>query len=138
MKMKTKFNSIALLLFLTLSFSCSETELGCYGCQDDTIGLSKGIIQFSAENNSTTITTQGKSWWLSEITLDGKRIDISGLQRTSHQLKIEKPEFTFERKNENEIFIQMSKNTSKKERKLIVSLQHLNYFGNIYITQTAD
>ncbi|WP_347175198.1 hypothetical protein [Polaribacter uvawellassae] len=137
--MKTIFQSIALLLFLTLSFSCSNNiEEDCNGCQTDTIGLSKENVQFSAESNSITLTTQGSGWWLSEIEFNGNTIDISGLHRIAYQLKIEEPEFTFERKNANEIFIQMTKNITGKERKLHVLLTHMNRGAHIGVFQAAN
>ena len=64
------------------------------------------------------MTTHGEIWWLSDFFFDGNKIDISGLQRETYPLKIEEQYFTFERKSANEIFIQMTKNTSGKERKV--------------------
>jgi hypothetical protein len=135
--MKT-ISKITLLLFISLSISCSKTDYDCLGCQDDTIGLSKTLVQFSAENNSATITTKGGEWWLSEISFDGNKIDVSGLQREAYPLKIEEQDFTFERKNANEIFIQMTKNTSGKERKIWILLTHLNRGSHLNIKQSAQ
>lgn len=137
--MKTKLKSVTFLLFLTLSISCSNPlDEACIGCQDDTIGLSKNLVQFSAENNSTTITTQGSGWWLSEIEFNGSKIDISGINRFSNQFKIDESEFTFERKSANEIFIQMTKNNSKQERKLWILLVHMNYGGHLSVIQSTE
>ena len=137
MKMKTKFNSIAFLLFLTLSFSCSSNLEGEYNCCNNNIILPQENIQFSSENNSVTITTKGKDWWLNSINLDGKRLDISHIDFTAKQYKITEPEFTFERKNSNDIIIVMNENNSKKERKLNILLQYHNILGYININQLA-
>lgn len=139
MKMKTKLKSVAFLLFLALSISCSSPlDEACIGCQDDTIGVSKNLVQFSAESNSITITTKGNSWWFTDIELNGNRIDYNQVNIASHQFKIEEPEFIIERKSANELFIQMNKNNSKIERKLSIDLMHMNFGTRITVIQLPE
>jgi hypothetical protein len=135
--MKTTLK-ITLLLFLSISFSCNDIDLDCLGCQNDTIGLSKKVIQFSSESNSTTITTKGGDWWLSEINLDGKNVDLSHIQKNANQFKVETSDFIFERKNAKEIFIHMNQNLSGKEKKLGVLLTHLNYGAHLNVIQSSN
>lgn len=135
--MKTKLKSVAFLLFLALSISCSNNIEDEYNCCNNNILLPKENIQFSSESNSVTINTKGKDWILNSINLNGRRLDISNIDFTTKQYKIIKSDFTFERKNANEIFIVMHKNTSGKERELKILLQYFGIHGYININQLA-
>ena len=134
---KSNYLRKTLLLFsFIIMFSCTENP--CLGCQEDTIGLSKNEVNFSSDKNSITLTTEGKDWWLSEINYKGNELDFKPTDTSLKQYKIENPEFTFERINATEIFIQMNKNSSKKERNLRFTLSHLNYVTLLNFKQSAD
>ena len=138
MEMKTTVKLIGLLLFITLITSCTNSKEDCLGCQNDTINLSKKLIEFDAEQNATTISTKGTNWILVEISYNNNIIDLSGINTTATSFKVENDAFIFERKKSNEIYIEMSANYTGKEKKLIAILQDKNYFGQIAVLQTVD
>lgn len=134
MKQKLIFG-IAAILFLNL-VSCESDEP--VGKWDDSIKLSKKEVNFSAESDSVIITTEGTWWWVNEVSLNGKMLDLDGIDTTKENFTIEKTEFSFERKNYTEIFISMQPNPTESERILIIGLQDGNYFDGIKILQSGN
>lgn len=138
MKAKAKLHSIVFLFFLTLSFSCTNTEGECLICNEDPINISKKEILFNAELNTATISTKRTTWKLLEISYNNSIIDLSGINPQSSSFRVENPNFIFERKNSKEIYLEMSANYTGNEKKLIAILQDGDYFGQITVLQTVN
>jgi hypothetical protein len=138
MKTLKKLKRIGLLIIIISAFSCSKSEIPL-GLWDDNIKLSEKEAQFSSGKNSIVINTEGEWWWIHEISLNGNSsFAISGIDTTANNFIIEETEFTIERKNANEINIEMEKNETNSERILIIGLQAGNYFDGIKIVQAGN
>ena len=140
MKIKDKLKTIGLLIVIFTSFSCSDSDSdNPEGDWGDNIKLSQKEAQFTSENDSILITTEGDYWWLNGISLNGtSNFDLKGIDLNAKNFIIEETEFTIERKNATEIYIKMTKNLTGSERVLIINLQAGNYFDRIIITQSAN
>jgi len=137
MKIITKLKLIGIFLILVSNLSCSNSD-SPIGKWDDNIKLSQKEAQFSADNESIVITTEGKSWWVNGISLNGISINISGIDTSAKNFVIDETEFRIERKNTTEIHIEMKKNQTSSERVLIIGLEAGDYFDGIKITQLAN
>lgn len=126
---------IVLFLGILITYSCSDTEDGKW---DDNIRLSQKEVLFSSDINTAMITTEGKSWWVAEISMNGTSHDLNGIDTNSENFLIESAEFKVERKNATEIHIEMLINQTGSDRILIISLQAGNYYDGIKVTQAGD
>jgi len=138
MKTFTKLKLIGIVIILISSFSCSNLDRPD-GDWDDNIILSQKEAKLTAENDSIVITTEGKWWWIVNISLNGKsNFDFRGIDTTAKNFIIDETEFKIERKNTTEIHIEMTKNQTGSERVLIIGLEAGDYFDGIVITQSAN
>jgi hypothetical protein len=128
-----------ILIFSTILFYSCNTE-DPIGKWDDNIKLSKKKVEFSAQENTVTITTKGSSWWIDNIKLDDTNImhqtNLDDPSETPYQVTEES--FVLVRPDKTTLHITMSENRTGKERVLIISLQAGNYFDYITIKQSAD
>jgi hypothetical protein len=132
---------IILFLGLLTIYSCSKGEETPMGTGADNIKLSAKEDFFSVESDSVIITTEGKSWWVYKISLDGNsNYDIREDDTSSENFIIDKTEFRIERieKDITEIHIKMTKNQTATRKILDIGLESANYYDRIRITQEAD
>ncbi|MGA9590851.1 MAG: hypothetical protein WBV11_13560 [Salegentibacter sp.] len=133
------WSSVGCLLMVITMFSCSSKSGGEIGKWDDNIKLSQKEAQFSADNDSIVITTEGGWWWIANIALNGNSdYDLHDIDTSQENFVIDEPEFRIERKNSTEIHIVMEKNQTGSERNLIIGLEAGDYFDGIKIVQAAD
>jgi pectate lyase len=138
MKTFGKLKLIGIIIVLISSFSCSNSDRPD-GDWDDNIKLSQREAKLTAEYDSIVITTEGKWWWIHNISLNGdSNFDLSGIDTTEKNFIVEEAEFKIERKNTTEIHIEMTKNQTDSERVLIIGLEAGDYFDSIVITQSAN
>lgn len=90
------------------------------------------------EQNIIQISTEGESWWVNELSLNGKLLNIDGIDTTKENFIIEETNFSVERKNAKEIHISLKENQTELKRVLLVGLQAGNYFETIRITQLEN
>lgn len=134
----TKLIAIELFLILIFGYSCSNSD-NPDGLWDDNIKLSQKEVQFTAAQNSITITTEGEWWWIHQISMNRSlNFDISRIDTTSKNFVIDETEFKIERKNATEIHIEMTRNQTGAERVLLIGLEAGDYFDRIEITQSAN
>lgn len=132
-------SSAGCLLMAIVLFSCSSESGGEDGKWDDNIKLSQKEAQFSAGKDSIVITTEGESWWISDISFNGNAAyDFGDLDTSQENFVIDEPEFSIERKNSTEIHIVIQKNETGSERNLIIGLEAGDYFDGIKIVQAAN
>ena len=124
--------------FIFALFSLALFGLSCRknGGYTDTIKLSQNSIDFDSSASRAVVTTQSRGWWLNNIDLNGKKVDLSDVDRTAQNFIVVRPEFTLERVNGKKIVITVSRNESGSERTLIIALQAGDYFDGIRITQS--
>ena len=121
-----------------LSTSCSDSERPV-GQWEDNIKLSQKEAEFTAENNSIVITTEGEWWWIDHIAINGEvQSTLDGVDTTESDFIIDEEEFRIERRNSTEIHIEMTQNRTGSERILVIGLQAGNYFDGIRIVQAAQ
>ena len=138
MKTRTKLKIIGFLLVLTSTISCSESDQPI-GKWDDNIKLSQKEVQLSVDNDSMVITTEGSWWWIDGIYLNGSSsFDRNEIDTTAENFIIDEIEYRIERKNATEIYIEMAKNETGIERKLMIALQAGNYFDSITVFQSSN
>lgn len=129
---KTK-QIMPLFLILALSFiSCFDEKEGNW---NDNIKLSKKEVIVSKDKNSIKITTEGKWWWIYEMKLNGESIHFDNEITSLKDFVIEKDIFRIERKNAQEIDIDINENKTNKKRVLEIGIQAGNYFDRIKLTQ---
>lgn len=127
---------LLLLLSLFMIFSCSkETPIGIW---DDNIKLSQKEVEFDANENAITITTEGEWWWIVDVRFNGTNIILGDLNTTLDTYVIEEIEFKIERKSATEIYISMSENLGGTDRELLIELEAGDYFDHIRVTQSAN
>ncbi len=135
-----RMKQILLLLITSVIFiSCESNRNSLIGkCDGDEIRLSKNKVIFDSNKNTIKITTKGKWWWISDIFFNDKHIDIyKEATQTGDNFLIINDDFTIERKSKTEIFIEMSKNNTDKERKLGIGVQAGDCFDAITVIQKA-
>lgn len=122
------------LIILLFTLSCSKSKDGVW---EDKIKLSERNIEFSASSDSITITTEGESWRIRQVSFNGKtNFEIS--ENSSGRFHIQEEEFIIDRRQSNELFIRLTRNDTGSERILMVALDDGNYFDGIKITQKID
>ena len=135
MREKLIFGIIPILFLSLLSCKSDEPDEKW----DDNIKLSQKEVNFTAEANSTVVTTQGTWWWIHGMGLnDDWSYDLSTVDTTKENFVIEETEFRIERKNATEIHISMTLNETGSDRTLTIGLQAGNYGDGIKVFQTAD
>ena len=126
---------LLVLISLFTIFSCSkDTPIGIW---DDNIKLSQKEVEFDANENSITITTEGEWWWITEVRFNNSYVNFEDMDTTSDDFIIEETEFRIERKNTTEIYISMSENLGDSARVLGIGLEAGDYFDHIKVTQSA-
>jgi len=118
--------------------SCTKSENDeIIGKWDDNIKLSQKTATLNSNENSITITTESTFWWLSEISLNSKNIDLTNTEKISKNFVITNSDFQVERKEDGKkIIITLNENSTNSERILIVMLQNGDYFDSVKITQS--
>jgi len=126
-----KKGSIFILLILLITLILSSC-----GPWTDNIKLSTKSAEFSANGDSIIVTTKGSGWWLSEITVDGKKFyDFDGIDVFADSYTIKQDCFTFERRDRHTLFIKLDPNPLDLKRIVIVELESGDYFDRVTITQ---
>ncbi|MDX8338745.1 hypothetical protein SLH46_06105 [Draconibacterium sp. IB214405] len=128
---------LLLLFSLFTIISCNDKE-SPIGIWEDNIKLSQKEVEFDANENSVTITTEGEWWWITDVRFNGTYINLEDQDTNSDDFIIEETEFKIERKNATEIYITMSENTGDTERELGIELEAGDYFDHIKVTQSAN
>nr|WP_319511786.1 hypothetical protein [uncultured Draconibacterium sp.] len=128
---------LLLLISLFTIISCSKDKDTPIGIWDDNIKLSQKEVEFDANENTITITTEGEWWWITEILFNNLYINLEDLDTASDNFIIEEPEFKIERKNATEIYISMSENAGDSSRVLGIGLEAGDYFDHIEVIQSG-
>ena len=129
---------VLLISLLFISTACSEKNDSPVGFSEDIIKLSQKEASFSSSGDSIVITTEGETWWVENISLDGTSFDLQEVNTLNGNFEISAEDFVILRKNATEIHISMAANSTQTDRVLIISLEDGNYFDGITITQTAQ
>lgn len=138
--MKKLSKLISLLTLILIISSCTNTEKEKpIGKWDDIIKLSTKNVEFDANQNSVTITTEGDWWWVVEVSVNGEEYGIpDDIKLESESYIIEQDCFMVEKKDKNTLYIEIDENLSNTERTIIVTLEAGNYFDNVIIKQSAN
>jgi len=133
---------ISLLLYLfaltIILCSCSDKEepIGKWG---DIIKLSTKKVEFDADSNSITITTEGDWWWVIGVSVNNEFFHTpEDINLESNNYIFQQDCFIVERKDKNTLFIEVDENQSNAERKIVVELEAGDYFDRITITQASE
>ncbi len=136
MSRNRKLSIVGLMLILLSSVSCLEDRPD--GDWDDNIHLSQKKVEFTSAKNSITITTKGKWWWICDVSLNGKHLNLEGMNTSKGNFVINQEEFRIERRDTTEIHIEMTKNTTRTERILDIELEAGDYFDRIEVIQAKE
>jgi hypothetical protein len=133
---KTFIISLTLLSGIFLLSSCSEQKDGDW---DDNIKLSKKEATFDVLSDSTTFTTEGDWWWISDIFLNGVAQEgLENINTAEDSFEILSDEFIIRRIRKTELFVKMEENVTGEIRVLEVGFQAGNYFDGVTITQNGE
>lgn len=128
---------LLLLISLFSIISCSKDKDSPIGIWDDNIKLSQKEVEFDANENTITITTEGEWWWITMVRFNDSIINLGDLDTSSDDFIIEKSDFKIERRNITEINISLSENPCDTARVLGIELEAGDYFDHIKVTQSA-
>lgn len=126
--------TLIFVIFELALYSCGETALD--GQSDDVIQLSSTEVSFAASEDSTTLTTQGSSWWLIGVRSDHNAyytFDDIDVLSANFQLQIDG--LTVKRLDGTRLFLKVSANTTGENRQFYVDLQDGNFFQVVSIVQ---
>ena len=141
MNSKNLNNLLCLVSILLICFSCSDEDQPI-GIWDDNIKLSTKSVEFTAEADSTIVTTKGNWWWINSVNVNDESYynfyNNDEIDLVSDNYSISEDCFVIERRDKNTLFIKIDKNDSNEERIVRISLQAGNYFDGITITQAAN
>lgn len=131
-------NAIPRLTYLlgcaVIIFSCSDPV----GFQDKTINLSQDMVSFNSSADSIKITTEGTSWWISNVSLNNTLVDIDDVNTTDATFEIIQNEFTIIRQSTMELFITMTENPNSQQRVLDIFLSEGNTGDLLTIEQAGQ
>ena len=126
-----------LFVAVVLLSSCHKDIKGVW---KDNINLSVKNVVFGPQADSVTITTGGSWWWIDGITFN----DSSYCTQLDKNYNPEMDRYTFkqadyvvEKRDKQTLFAKLDKNTTGKDRTLIISLQAGDYFDCVTIKQSA-
>jgi uncharacterized protein YcfL len=131
--------TILIVTVLTL-VSCSKNydERGYWG---DDLKLSVTTADFTAEENTITLTTGGDKWWIDSISFEDSvysYYDSKDVIMESPAYTITEDQFVVERRNGTTLFVKLKANNTADSRVMVMTLQSGNYFDSLKITQSAD
>ena len=136
--MKNRLFILSFIFIIFVSISCTDED-EFDGLWEDNIKLSTKTVEFDANANSVVVTTEGKWWWVSCVTVDGKIYTIpANVHPNSCGYSIEQDCFVVERRDENTLFISVDKNCMNKKRVVCVGLEAGDYFDWVTVTQSGN
>jgi hypothetical protein len=135
--------SIILILSVFLMYSCNSNskEKILTGKWNDIIKLSTRNVEFSANEDSLTITTKGDWWWINGVSIGDilyNTHNMPDINLESNSYVIKGDGFVVERRNKNTLFVKLSKNNTGEERLMKIMLEAGDYFDGVSIKQAAN
>jgi len=125
---------IAIVIFF---YSCSDKK-DLIGKWDDNIKLSVKAVEFGANTDSVTITTEGDFWWVTNVTVNSERYHIfDSIDIESDNYSFKHDCFVVERQDKNTLFVKIDENQLSTPRIVTVGLEAGDYFDRVTITQAA-
>lgn len=129
---------IILILSVFLISSCSD-KFDPDGKWDDIIKLSTKSVEFNANKNSITVTTEGDWWWVTNVSVNGEYFHLPQDVNIDSESYIFKQDcFIVEKKDNNTLYIEIEKNESNAEKKITIVLEAGDYFDRVSVTQSAE
>lgn len=129
------FSIVMALSLLSLFSACKDGD----NQVEDTIGLSTEKITFSAQGGTQQITTEGDSWAVTGISMDGKKLKYEYEERPSSfqaPFRINTEVLTLERpETMKTLIIKLDENPTEQERIIEVSLFDRDFHTDITIKQ---
>ena len=128
---------VCLVTCVTIFNSCSnKKELD--GKWDDNIKLSTKTVDFNANTDSVIIKTGGSSWWILDISVDGKYYyGFVGVNLNADHYSIKQDCFVVDRRDKNTLFIKVQENPLSAKRIITIGLEAGDYFDRVFVTQAA-
>ena len=132
------------ILILSLFIISAITLYSCIniidtGKWEDNIHLSTRAITFNASGDSAIINTAGKSWWISDISVDTTYYyGFTDVNMMADKYSIKKDCFLVERRDKNTLFVRVDVNPLNVIRIITVGFEAGDYFDRVTITQKSQ
>ncbi len=131
---------IIFILGIYVLTSCSDKE-ELIGLWDDNIKLSTKNVDFKAQTDSVTITTEGDWWWIDCVSFEDSiytYYDREDIDLESESYSINEELFAIERRDKNTLFVKINENITGKVREMNISLEAGDYFDSVTIEQAGN
>lgn len=102
---------------------------------NDSIKLSTRRADFSATNDSITITTKGALWLINDILVNGNYLIFNPVETEKENFAINGGWFSIEKCDNTQLKVRVSENTSAEERNIKIVLESGGYFDHIDVNQ---
>ena len=128
---------MCIIAVVIVLYSCSDNE-DLIGKWDDNIKLSTKAVEFDANDDSVTITTEGDNWWVTDVTVNSESFHvIESIDIESDNYSIKYDCFVVERRDKNTLFVKVEENQLNTQRVITIGLEAGDYFDRVTITQAA-
>jgi hypothetical protein len=135
--MKKKYYFSLLFIISAIIFSFSKKQP--IGKWDDIIKLSVKNVEFGAENDSVTITTEDEWWWVTHVRVNDEIFYVpDSINTESDHYSISQDCYVVERRDKHTLFIKADANTTGSQRTIKVALEAGDYFDGVVVTQAGE
>jgi hypothetical protein len=131
---------LVFLLAAVALLSACHKDKDILGKWDDNIHLAIKSAVFSPNGDSLIIATGGSWWWIDGVQFNDSTYcaqKYDNLNPEADTSTISEKHFTVQRRGHRMLFAKLDKNTTGKERTLIISLEAGDYFDCVTIKQPA-
>jgi hypothetical protein len=132
------------ILILNLSIISAVTLYSCHkiidtGKWDDNIHLSAREFTFNGSGDSAIISTEGTSWWISDIAVDTTYYyAFTDINMLADKYSIKKYCFFVEHRDKKTLFVKVNANPLNVKRIITIGFEAGDYFDRITITQKSN
>lgn len=127
--------------FFSISMIMVLSFLGLVSCSSERNKLNERFkmstkrAEFSAQEDSVIIVTEGEKWWINDVDIDGTRFYASAEDYEKDFMQIEGEWFVVKKQGQDKLIVKVSENNSKDKRELVITLESGNYFDCIDVLQ---
>ena len=135
--MLKKFLLLSVVVLEIFFTSCDKEKPN--GKWDDIIRLSTKTANFNAGIDSISISTEGTSWWVNDISVnDSTYYGFEDVNPESDSYRIQVCGIIVERRKATTLFIKADANLTGNQRVIGVGLEAGDYFDRVIITQVSN
>jgi hypothetical protein len=128
--------SFFVILAVTIYSCINNIDKGRW---DDNIHLSAREFTFNGSGDSAIISTEGTSWWISDIAVDTTYYyAFTDINMLADKYSIKKDCFFVEHRDRKTLFVKVNANPFNVKRIITIGIEAGDYFDRITITQKSN